>query len=450
MKFVLTLFLCAFSAIGQITTGGDLSGTLPAPTVARIQGRAVSSAAPTDGDSLLWNGTVSQWAPGKIGPSNITPGSDGYCMKTSGSVVIWGTCGGTGTSQWTTSGSAIWYTSGNVLIGTSTDSGYRLDIIGNSRISGTLSVSGAITGSITGNAASVTNGVYTTGSYSDPSWLNLTKSKVGLSNVENTALSTWAGSSNITTIGTLAAGAVPWARLLNIPGVSAFTNDAGYLTASSLSNYANKTTANSFTAGAKQTMSQSASTAGLNLGALSTDPSSPANGDIWINAGAMKLRQSAATKTVAYTDSSITGTAANVTGTVAVANGGTGQTTLASAYAAFVNSQPHQINFVYGGSASSSIGNTTVNNVWRAHAYTATISEVACWTDAGTVTLAIKDSAGNMVTSSTLACSSTGASTASMNTTYNSITSGEGLGFTTSSASGVKNLSVSIKYTRAY
>jgi hypothetical protein len=146
----------------------------------------------------------------------------------------------------------------------------------------------------------------------------------------------------------------------------------------------------------------------------------------------------------------LSGNATNVTGTVAIANGGTGRTTAASAYAAFVNSQPHQINFVYGGSASTAIDNTTVNNVWRAHAYAATISEVACWTDAGTVTLAVKDSAGNMVTSSPLACSSTGASTTAMNTSYNAITSGEGLGFTTSSVSGVKNLSVSIKYTRAY
>ncbi len=40
-------------------------------------------------------------------------------------------------------------------------------------------------------------------SYSDPSWLTISKSKVGLGSVENTALSTWAGSANITTIGTL-------------------------------------------------------------------------------------------------------------------------------------------------------------------------------------------------------------------------------------------------------
>jgi hypothetical protein len=36
-----------------------------------------------------------------------------------------------------------------------------------------------------------------------PSWVTLTKTDVGLANVENTALSTWAGSTNVTTIGTL-------------------------------------------------------------------------------------------------------------------------------------------------------------------------------------------------------------------------------------------------------
>jgi len=67
--------------------------------------------------------------------------------------------------------------------------------------------SGTYSISITGNAATVTNGVYTTGSYADPAWItSLAKSKVGLGNVENTALSTWAGSTNITTLGTITTG----------------------------------------------------------------------------------------------------------------------------------------------------------------------------------------------------------------------------------------------------
>lgn len=40
---------------------------------------------------------------------------------------------------------------------------------------------------------------------------------LGLGNVENVALSTWAGSSNITTIGTLSAGNVPWTLITSKP-----------------------------------------------------------------------------------------------------------------------------------------------------------------------------------------------------------------------------------------
>lgn len=48
----------------------------------------------------------------------------------------------------------------------------------------------------------------TTGQYwrGDKTWQTLNGSAVGLGNVENTALSTWAGSSNITTLGTIATG----------------------------------------------------------------------------------------------------------------------------------------------------------------------------------------------------------------------------------------------------
>jgi hypothetical protein len=45
------------------TAGGDLSGNYPAPIVAKLQGRAVSTTAPGDGQGLLWNNTSSQWEP---------------------------------------------------------------------------------------------------------------------------------------------------------------------------------------------------------------------------------------------------------------------------------------------------------------------------------------------------------------------------------------------------
>ena len=44
-------------------------------------------------------------------------------------------------------------------------------LTGDQTIAGTKTFSSTITGSITGNAGTVTNGVVTTGSYADPSWI---------------------------------------------------------------------------------------------------------------------------------------------------------------------------------------------------------------------------------------------------------------------------------------
>jgi len=66
----------------------------------------------------------------------------------------------------------------------------------------TANLTGVVTGSVSGNAGSVTNGVYTNGSYANPAWItSLAASKVGLGNVENTALSTsthYIGTTSIT------------------------------------------------------------------------------------------------------------------------------------------------------------------------------------------------------------------------------------------------------------
>ena len=51
-----------------------------------------------------------------------------------------------------------------------------------------------------------------------------------------------------------------------------------------------KTAATTYTAGAKQTVSHSATTAGLNIGPVAGDPSAPAEGDVWFNSTTSKFR----------------------------------------------------------------------------------------------------------------------------------------------------------------
>ena len=73
-----------------------------------------------------------------------------------------------------------------------------------------------------------------------------------------------------------------------------------------------------------------ASTAGgtvpLKFTQSTATPSAPVDGDFWLANDTFYYYNGSATKTVAFTDSNITGNAANVTGTVAAGNGGTGQT----------------------------------------------------------------------------------------------------------------------------
>jgi hypothetical protein len=63
----LNLYGCTATNSWTLLSGGiilgDVTGTPGAATVAKIQGRAVSAAAPTNGQSLVWNATASDWAP---------------------------------------------------------------------------------------------------------------------------------------------------------------------------------------------------------------------------------------------------------------------------------------------------------------------------------------------------------------------------------------------------
>lgn len=57
----------------QSALAGDVTGTLAANTVARVQGRPVLATAPTVGQALIWNGTA--WAPTPVASSGPAGGS---------------------------------------------------------------------------------------------------------------------------------------------------------------------------------------------------------------------------------------------------------------------------------------------------------------------------------------------------------------------------------------
>lgn len=79
-------------------------------------------------------------------------------------------------------------------VGGSSNSGsfYDLNVLGNFTLSGSAGSSGQV--------------LVSSGSSATPSWKNLTSTDVGLGSVENIALSTWTGSSNIARLGTITTG----------------------------------------------------------------------------------------------------------------------------------------------------------------------------------------------------------------------------------------------------
>jgi hypothetical protein len=52
----------AVKALPVGTAGGDLSGSFPDPGVAKVQGNAVESGTPTDGDALIYESANTRWA----------------------------------------------------------------------------------------------------------------------------------------------------------------------------------------------------------------------------------------------------------------------------------------------------------------------------------------------------------------------------------------------------
>jgi hypothetical protein len=180
----------------------------------------------TNGDLLYHNGTNS---------TRLARGTNGQCLTSNGTTLVWGDCNGSGSGNYiqnttanqnsanfnmqsaaTTSVTAKFraiasQTADIIQIRDNTDTTTVFSVAPNGNLTaGTLNgatITGGTLSTTAVNGVTTANIVLTTGSYADPSWItSLAKSKVGLANVENTALSTWAGSSNITTLGTITSG----------------------------------------------------------------------------------------------------------------------------------------------------------------------------------------------------------------------------------------------------
>ena len=122
------------------------------------------------GDFVIYDGTHWKQVPSGNLFTSLTGGGGITVNQSTGAIVL----GSSATPNATTSTIVSRDASGN----------FAANVI-------TANLTGAVTGSVSGNAGSVTNGVYTNGSYANPTWItSLAASKVGLGNVENTALST--------------------------------------------------------------------------------------------------------------------------------------------------------------------------------------------------------------------------------------------------------------------
>lgn len=135
------------------------------------------------------------------------------------------------------SGGSVRYRSGVELrgdIGAGSGDGSVTSVGGTGTVSG-LSLSGTVTtsgnltlgGTISINSSNITDvdAFSQSGTYSGLRAQSTTKDDVGLGNVENTALSTWAGSANITTLGTIGTGiwagsAIDTAYISNLSGTN--------------------------------------------------------------------------------------------------------------------------------------------------------------------------------------------------------------------------------------
>ena len=146
------------SVVVEIIHGSQLGGT----------DSNVQITSPTGGNLLSYDQTNQYWK-----NINLTDGTAISITETTGGAITIANTGVTALSAGTgisVSGSTGSVTISNTGVTQLTGTTNEIDVSGSTG-SITLSLPATISANITGNAATVTNGVYTTGSYSDPTWI---------------------------------------------------------------------------------------------------------------------------------------------------------------------------------------------------------------------------------------------------------------------------------------
>jgi hypothetical protein len=207
-----------------------------------------------------------------------------------------------------------------------------------------------------------------------------------------TALGSTVVGSSLTSVGTISSGTWNGSAVTVAYGGTGLTSAITGLLKGNGSAYSAATAGTDYVIGGTTTVgkliTQASVTTGasLQITAMTAAPSAPVAGDLWNNAGSLRF-YNGAEKTIAFTDSTITGNATNVTGTVAIGNGGTGQT---SASAAFNALSPVTTlgDLIYGSGTNTNArlaGNTTTTRRVLTQTGTGTVSAAPVWVDQCTI-----------------------------------------------------------------
>lgn len=337
----------AATATPSGSASGDLSGTYPAPTVARIQGRAVSSTAPTSNQVLKFDGT--QWAPAADTDTGITQltgdvtTSNGSGVQNATVIRIQGTAvtsatptvnqvlkfNGTAWAPAADTDTGITQLTGDVT--TPSGSGIQTATLANSGVTagtyGNSTTVPQVTVDAKGRVTAVTSVGITTGGSGTVTSVSGTGTVSGIS-LSGTVTTT----GNLTLGGTLAVTPSNFASQTANTVLAAPNGIAGTPTFRALV-AADVPTLNQNTTGTASNVTGTVAIANGGTGAITQQTAinglagSVTSGQYLRGNGTNVLMSAIQAADVPTLNQNTTGTASNVTGTVAIANGGTGSTT---------------------------------------------------------------------------------------------------------------------------